>query len=194
MNQEFSSAPPGLLPGDGLTSRQGAANQGGQNGSSMTSAHDFTLTAIDGSELPLSAFAGQPVLLVNTASQCGFTPQLKELEALWRDSKPNRLVVLGVPSNDFGAQEPGTEREIAAFCATQYGVTFPLAAKQHVVGAEAHPLYKWIAAELGEDMAPRWNFHKYLIAPDGTLAGAWPSRVPPGAGEIRRAIDECLGR
>ncbi len=158
----------------------------------MASAHDFTLPTIDGRQLQLAKFAGKPVLLVNTASQCGFTPQYKELEALWREYRSKGLVVLGVPSNDFGGQEPGTETEIESFCRLNYDVTFPLAAKQSVIGAAAHPLYRWIAQELGEDMAPKWNFHKYLIAPDGALAGAWPSRVAPGAAEIGRAIGELI--
>ena len=90
---------------------------------------------------------------------------------------PKGLAVLGFPANDFGAQEPGSDAEVRAFCEKNYAVTFPLAAKQKVIGAGAHPLYRWIATELGEGAAPRWNFHKYLIGPDGALAGAWPSKV-----------------
>jgi glutathione peroxidase len=101
-------------------------------------------------------------------------------------------VVLGVPSNDFGAQEPGTAAEIKDFCSTNYAVTFPLAAKERVLGAAAHPLYRWIEAELGDAGVPRWNFHKYLIAPDGTLADAWPSAVKPQAPEIVEEIERLL--
>lgn len=158
----------------------------------MTTAHDFTLPSIGGGEIRLKDFAGAAILLVNTASECGFTPQYKDLEALWRERKGKGLVVIGVPSNDFGAQEPGGEPEIKAFCEKNYGVTFPLAAKQRVIGPGAHPLYRWIAAELGEDAAPKWNFHKYLIGPDGALAGTWPSRVAPRAPELARAIEETL--
>jgi len=158
----------------------------------MTTAHDFALPGIGGGEIRLEDFSGQAVLLVNTASECGFTPQYEDLEALWRERKGKGLVVIGVPSNDFGAQEPGSESAIAAFCEKNYAVTFPLAAKQNVIGPGAHPLYRWIAAELGEGAAPKWNFHKYLIGPDGALAGAWPSRVAPRAPDIERAIDAAL--
>lgn len=159
----------------------------------MTTAHDFTLPGIGGGEIRLKDFAGAAVLLVNTASECGFTPQYRDLEALWRERKGKRLVVLGVPSNDFGAQEPGTNAEVRAFCERNYAVTFPLAGKQKVIGADAHPLYRWIAAELGEGAAPKWNFHKYLIGPDGALAGAWPSKVAPRSPEIAKAVDAALG-
>jgi glutathione peroxidase len=158
----------------------------------MANAHDFTLPGIGGGEIRMKDFAGQAVLLVNTASECGFTPQYRDLEALWRERKGKGAVVLGVPSNDFGGQEPGNAAEIRAFCEKNYGVSFPLAAKQTVIGPGAHPLYRWIAAELGEGAAPRWNFHKYLIAPDGTLAGAWPSKVSPRAPEIRAALDAVV--
>jgi glutathione peroxidase len=158
----------------------------------MTSAHDFTLPSIGGGEIRLKDFAGEAVLLVNTASECGFTPQYRDLEALWRERKGKGLVVLGVPSNDFGAQEPGTNADVRMFCEKNYAVTFPLAEKQKVIGAGAHPLYRWIAAELGEGAAPKWNFHKYLIGPDGALAGAWPSKVGPTSPEIAQAIDAAL--
>ena len=158
----------------------------------MTSAHDFTLPGSGGGEIRLKDFAGAAVLLVNTASECGFTPQYRDLEALWRERKGKGLVVLGVPSNDFGAQEPGTDADVRAFCQKNYAVTFPLAAKQKVIGGGAHPLYRWIAAELGEGAAPRWNFHKYLIGPKGALAGAWPSKIAPKSPEIAKAIAEAL--
>jgi glutathione peroxidase len=158
----------------------------------MASAHDFTFTTIDHSPLALKDFAGRPVLLVNVASFCGFTPQYAELEQLHETYGPKGLVVLGVPSNDFGAQEPNSEPEIARFYETSYGVTFPLTSKQKVIGADAHALYRWIAEEAGEDAAPKWNFHKYLIGKDGSLQGAWPSRVRPMAGEITSAIEAEL--
>lgn len=155
-------------------------------------AHDFTFAAIDGKRLDLSSFAGRPVLVVNVASQCGFTPQYGGLQKLYETYGPRGLVVLGVPSNDFGAQEPGSEAEIATFCETSYGVSFPMTAKQKVIGPDAHALYQWIAAEAGEDAAPKWNFHKYLIGKDGSLLGAWPSRVKPDAAEIVSAVEAAL--
>jgi glutathione peroxidase len=159
----------------------------------MMTAHDFSFPAIEGGEIKLAAWTGRPLLVVNTASFCGFTPQYRDLEALWRRYKNRGLVVLGVPSNDFGAQEPGTATEIKKFCEI-FDVSFPLADKQRVIGTDAHPFYRWIVAELGEDAAPRWNFHKYLIAPDGMLAGAWPSRVKPDTREIVDEIEFFLPR
>jgi glutathione peroxidase len=163
-------------------------------GERTMSAHDFSFTSIDGKPLPLKGFAGKAVLVVNTASFCGFTPQYQGLEAVWRKYRDRGLVVLGVPSNDFGEQEPGSTAEIKQFCETNYQIDFPLTDKQHVIGGAAHPFYKWIVAELGEGGAPRWNFHKYLIAPDGTLAGAWPSKVTPESAEVAKAIEGAIGR
>lgn len=155
-------------------------------------AHDYSFTAIDGRPLELKDFAGKAVLVVNVASYCGFTPQYTDLQDLHEAYGSKGLVVLGVPSNDFGAQEPRGESEIAKFCDSVYGVTFPLTAKQTVIGPDAHPLYKWIAAQAGEGAAPKWNFHKYLIGKDGSLVGAWPSRVRPGGSEIVEAIEGAL--
>jgi glutathione peroxidase len=100
--------------------------------------------------------------------------------------------VLGVPCNDFGAQEPGTEGEIKTFCETSFGVDFPMTSKEHVLGAAAHPFYQWAAKELGEGGTPRWNFHKYLVAKDGTLAGTFGSRTEPEAAEVKAAIETAL--
>jgi len=158
----------------------------------MTNAHSFSFTSIEGKALPLSGYKGKAVLVVNTASACGFTPQYKGLEALWKAYKDKGLVVLGVPSNDFGAQEQGSESEIKEFCEMRYGVDFPLTSKVHVTGAEAHPLYQWIAKALGEGGAPRWNFHKFLIGKDGSIAGAFNSKVTPDGAELKHAIDEAL--
>jgi glutathione peroxidase len=99
-----------------------------------------------------------------------------------------------VPANDFGAQEPGTETEIKTFCETRFAVDFPMTAKEHVIGPDAHPLYKWIAGELGEGAAPKWNFHKYLINKDGTLAGTFGSRTEPGDAEMNKEIDAALAK
>ena len=153
------------------------------------SGFDFSFRKIDGGALPLSAWRGKPVLVVNTASECGYTPQYAGLEKLWQRYRDRGFVLLGVPSNDFGAQEPGNEAEIKEFCTRNYGVDFPLAAKERVTGADAHPFYQWVAQEAG---APRWNFHKYLIAPDGKLAGAWASRVAPEDAAISGAIEAAL--
>jgi len=155
-------------------------------------AYAFSFASIAGESLPLARFRGKPLLIVNTASFCGYTPQYAELETLYERYRDRGLAVLAVPSNDFGEQEPGTAGEIAQFCATRYRVQFPLTEKTHVVGASAHPFYRWIESELGEGGTPRWNFHKYLIAPDGSLAGAWPSAVKPLAPEIVSEIEQLL--
>ena len=158
----------------------------------MTNAHSFAFKTIDGNELPLAQFSGRAVLIVNTASACGLTPQYKGLEALWNSYKAQGLVVLGVPCNDFGAQEPGTEGEIKTFCQTHFGVDFPMTSKEHVIGSAAHPFYQWAATELGEGGTPRWNFHKYLIGRDGSLAGNFGSRTEPDAAEVKAAVEAIL--
>jgi len=157
-------------------------------------AHRFEFTSIDGEKLPLDAWRGRPILVVNTASFCGYTPQYRELEELWQRYRDRGLVVLGVPSNDFGQQEPGSAAEIRQFCESNYRVDFPLAEKCRVIGGAAHPFYRWIADSLGEAGTPRWNFHKYLIAPDGELAGGWPSWVTPTDRRITAEIDQMLPR
>jgi len=114
---------------------------------------------------------------------------------LWQRYRDRGLVVLGVPSNDFGRQEPGSAGEIKQFCALNYSVDFPLTEKYRVIGGDAHPFYRWIAESLGEAGTPRWNFHKYLLGPDGQLAGAWPAQVAPTdrriTGEIERLLPEA---
>ncbi len=156
------------------------------------SAHDFSFTSIDGEPLPLQRFKGRLLLVVNTASECGFTSQYAALESLWRQYRARGLAVLGVPSNDFGDQEPGDEAAIKRFCATYYAIDFPLTDKQRVIGADAHPFFRWLVDELGEAAAPKWNFHKYLVGPDGELAGLWPSKVAPLDRQIVDAIEAML--
>ena len=135
---------------------------------------------------------GQPTLVVNTASECGYTPQYKELQALWQKYKDRGLIVLGLPCNDFGAQEPGEAAQIGAFCQKNYGVDFPLSAKVSITGAQRHPFYQSIANELGEEQLPRWNFHKYLVGRQGELLGSWPPKVSPLDPQIISAIEAAL--
>jgi len=157
-----------------------------------TTAHAFSFTGIDGEDLPLSRFSGRALLVVNTASRCGFTPQYKGLQALWERYGDRGLVVLGVPSNDFGRQEPGSEAEIRNFCTISYNVTFPMTEKAGVTGAEAHPFYKWAREQVGFMGAPKWNFHKYLIAPDGHLADWFSSVTGPKSGRLVKAVEAVL--
>ena len=161
-------------------------------GSAGQTAHDFSFTAIDGGPLSLSEFAGQPVRVVKTASRCGFTRQYGELQDVWERYRDRGLVVLGVPSNDFGGQEPGTEAEIKEFCEVNFSVDFPMTAKVAVRGAEAHPFYAWAASELGEATVPRWNFHKYLLGRDGRLVDWFSTPTPPDAPPVLAAIESAL--
>lgn len=157
-----------------------------------TSAHDFNFTSIEGEPLPLEQYAGKAVLLVNTASRCGFTPQYAGLQELWERYRDRGLVVLAVPSNDFLNQEPGSAQEIKEFCEVHFGIDFPMTEKQKVIGRDAHPLYRWIAAELGRDGKPRWNFHKFLIGPDGAVVTGWGSRTRPLADAVLAEIERVI--
>ena len=161
-----------------------------QDASAMN-AHDYSFETIDGKPLPLSQFKGKAVLVVNTASFCGFTPQYEQLQAVWQARREQGVVVLGVPSNDFGEQEPGSAAEIKEFCESKYDVDFPLAAKVKTVGSDAHPFYKWAGAAKG---APKWNFHKYLLNGDGELVAAFPSATKPDSAAVQKAIDAALAR
>lgn len=158
----------------------------------MTSATDFTLQTPSGEPLPLSQWAGRPILVVNTASRCGFTPQYAGLQRLWTEYGPRGLVVLGVPSNDFGGQEPGTDAEIGAFCTTRFAATFPLAAKARVSGPDATPLFHWLAEQAGALGKPRWNFFKYLVGRDGRFRDWFASTTGPDSTKLRAAVERCL--
>lgn len=160
------------------------------NVSRMT-AYAFSFTGLDGAALRLGDHEGKPVLVVNTASLCGYTPQYAGLQALWTRFKERGLVIIGVPSNDFGSQEPGEAAEISHTAHQTYGVTFPLAAKVAVRGASPHPFYKWAATERPLD-APRWNFHKYLIGRDGRIVASFPSAVAPDDARLIAAIEKEL--
>lgn len=139
----------------------------------------------------LCEYAGKVVLVVNTASQCGYTPQYEGLEALYRKYRDRGLVVLGFPSNDFGAQEPGSNQEIASFCVNQYAIDFPMFAKTSVRGSGANPLFAELGRATGSQ--PRWNFHKYLIARDGKQVQSFDTRVAPGDPKLVGAIEKLLG-
>jgi glutathione peroxidase len=157
-----------------------------------SSALDFTFEGVDGKPIALSGFKGRAVLIVNTASECGFTEQYKGLQALWETYKTRGLVVLAVPSNDFGEQEPGTNEEIRQFCTNVYGLGFPVAGKTVVKGEQAHPFYRYAAETLGIKALPRWNFHKYLIDANGNLVDWFASSTEPEAPRVKRAIERAL--
>jgi glutathione peroxidase len=149
-------------------------------------------TLLEEKPFPLSQFEGQVLLVVNTASLCGFTPQYDDLEKLYTTYKNQGLVVIGVPSNDFGHQEPGTNLEIESFCKVNYGVSFPMTSKEVVSGQKAHPFYVWAKESFGS--VPKWNFHKYLIDRRGTLIDYFNSTTSPDAKRVCEAIEKALAQ
>lgn len=152
----------------------------------------LALPALEGGTHSAALFQGKVVLVVNTASMCGFTGQYEDLQALWQRYKGRDFVVLGVPSNDFGGQEPGSSAQIKSFCQLNYGVDFPLLEKQVVTGSGAHPLYRWAAAATGPAGVPRWNFHKLLIGRDGRLVTWFATPVKPTDPEVLKRVDAAL--
>jgi glutathione peroxidase len=147
---------------------------------------------LTGGSIDLAVYRGKVVLVVNTASQCGFTGQYEGLEKLYQARSKDGLVIVGVPSNDFGGQEPGSAQEIKKFCDLNYGVTFPMAAKYAVTGESAHPFYRQARSILGQKAEPAWNFHKILVGKDGLPVNAFGSSVTPDAPELTSAIDSAL--
>lgn len=157
------------------------------------SALQFSFDMPDGSQLPLEQFAGKTVLVVNTATKCGFSKQLAGLQELHERYSDNGLVVIAVPSNDFGNQEPLKDGEIAGFCEAKYGAKYLMTAKTSVKGKLAHPFYAWAAETLGSAARPYWNFHKYLIGPDGSIVAWFSTPTKPTSSKIVRAIEAQLG-
>ena len=153
-------------------------------------AFSFDFESIEGNPMPFSDFKGKALLVVNTASQCGFTYQYEGLQNVWDEYKDEGLVVIGIPSNNFGAQEPGQEGEVKEFCETTFGINFPMTSKEDVKGENAHPFYQWLKSEYGK--TPKWNFHKYLITPDGALAKSFLSTTKPQSNKVKKAIENVL--
>ena len=158
---------------------------------SRITAYAFSFPALEKGDIKLADYAGQPLVVVNTASLCGFTPQYAGLQQLWTEFHDRGLMIVGVPSNDFGGQEPGGASDIAETAQHQYGVTFPIAAKTVVKGPNAHPFYKW-AADLRPKDVPRWNFHKYLIGRDGNIADVFPESVEPMDTRVKTTVARAL--
>ena len=157
-------------------------------GISARTCYTISFDGLTGGVIRLGDFAGRPVLVVNTASLCGYTPQLDALQTLWSALGPRGLMMIGAPSNDFGAQEPGGVEEIMQ-TAHRYGVSFALAAKVKVAGADAHPFYRWAAIERPKD-PPRWNFHKYLVGRDGHIAASFATEITPMDARVIAAIEK----
>ncbi|WP_316232462.1 glutathione peroxidase [Bradyrhizobium sp. SZCCHNR1051] len=174
------------LSGATLTSQAAHAD----NAVSKMTAYRFSFPALAGEPIRLADFAGKPVLVVNTASQCGYTPQYTGLQKLWSEFHERGLAIIAVPSNDFN-QEPGIAGDIAELANKEYGVTFPMTAKAVVTGSNAHPFYRW-AAEARPKETPRWNFHKYLIGRDGYIADVFASSVEPTDTRVKTAVARLL--
>lgn len=157
--------------------------------------HDFTLENIDGDQVSLSTYAGKVVLVVNVASFCGFTRQYADLQKLYKDHEADGLVILGIPANDFGAQEPGTNEEIKEFCATKFDITFPLFSKVTVKGKGMAPLYAWLTSGGGNDKLAgdvRWNFEKFLVGKDGVLRTRYASNIELANEDLVTALEKAL--
>ncbi|NJL43129.1 MAG: glutathione peroxidase [Pseudanabaena sp. RU_4_16] len=156
----------------------------------MQTLHEITIKNIDGQETNLSKYKGKVCLVVNVASQCGYTPQYKGLEALYQAYKGKGLEVLGFPSNDFGAQEPGTEAQIKQFCSTKYDVSFDMFSKVKVTGAEKAGIYKYLTEATGNEV--QWNFNKFLVNKEGKVVKYYASSVAPDSPELKKDIDSLL--
>ena len=158
------------------------------------SAFDFSFPSIEGTNLNLSDYQGRVLLIVNTASRCGFTRQYSALQNLWSAYRKEGLVVIGVPSNDFGGQELGTEAEVKQFCEVNFDIDFPMTAITKIKGAQAHEFYKWAEAQVGMLGKPKWNFHKFLVGRDGQIADWFSSVSEPDSPKFRSAIEQALAQ
>jgi glutathione peroxidase len=168
-----------------------ASRANAQTGVSRITAYAFSFPGLAGGDVRLAEYSGRPLLVVNTASLCGYTPQYTGLQQIFAEFGSRGLGMIGVPSNDFGGQEPGGATDIAETAQHQYAVTFPITAKAVVTGAAAHPFYKWAAEARPKDV-PKWNFHKYLIGRDGYIADVFASAVEPTNTRIKTAIARAL--
>ena len=157
--------------------------------------YDYTLNSIDGQSAPLSAYKGKVVMLVNVASRCGFTPQYTALESIYEKYKDRGFVIVGIPANNFGGQEPGTNAEIKTFCASKYNVTFPMMAKVSVKGEDTTPLYQFLTDKAAHPQTGgeiKWNFTKFLVGPDGRVITRFEPEVTPDAPQVTSAIEKAL--
>tara|TARA_B100001123_G_C14794823_1_gene821952 strand:- start:55 stop:618 length:564 start_codon:yes stop_codon:yes gene_type:complete len=153
---------------------------------------DYNIKSLDGNNIELSDYKKKAILLVNVASNCGFTKQYTELQELWEKYKDSGLVVLGVPSNQFGGQEPGTNEEIKKFCEVNFNISFPITDKVDVKGKNAHPIYVWAKDNFGKSAVPKWNFHKILINTDGKIQDTYSSLTKPNSKKITQEIEKIL--
>ena len=154
--------------------------------------YDFQFKDLDGSPLKLSDYKGKIIIAVNVASQCGFTKQYEDMQNIWEKYQTKGIVMLGIPSNDFGKQEPGTSKEIKNFCEAKFGITFPMTEKVSVKGSEAHPFYIWARENYGKAAVPKWNFHKIIINREGKIEKTFGSITNPSSKKFKSAIEKLL--
>ena len=155
-------------------------------------AYDFAFKDLDGNELSLAEFKDKVIIVVNVASQCGFTSQYEDMQKIWENYQSKGIVMLGVPSNDFGKQEPGTNKEIKNFCEAKFGITFPMTEKVSVKGNEAHPFYIWAKENHGKSAVPKWNFHKIIINKEGKIEKTFSSMTNPSSQKFKEVIENLL--
>ena len=155
-------------------------------------AYDFKFKDLEGSPLSLSEYRGKIIVAVNVASQCGFTKQYGDMQNIWEKYQSKGVVILGIPSNDFGKQEPGTSKEIKNFCEAKFGITFPMTEKVSVKGSEAHPFYIWARENYGKSAIPKWNFHKIIIDKNGKIAETFSSITNPSSKKFIEVLDRLI--
>ena len=154
--------------------------------------YDFQFKSIEGNTIKLSRYQNKVLLIVNTASRCGFTPQYNALQNLWDEYKKRGLIVIGVPSGDFGNQELSADSKIKDFCEVNFNINLPMTTRSHVKGPKAHPFYKWAIKQVGFTGTPRWNFHKFLIGPEGKLVDWFASTTSPNSSKVKTKIEQQL--
>ena len=155
-------------------------------------AYDFNFKDLDGSNLSLSEYKGKVIIVVNVASQCGFTSQYEDMQKVWDKYQSKGVVMLGVPSNDFGKQEPGSNEDIKNFCEAKFGISFPMTEKVSVKGSEAHPFYIWAKENHGKSAVPKWNFHKIIIDKNGKIAETFTSITNPSSKKFIKALEKLI--
>lgn len=155
-------------------------------------AYDFNFISIDGKPLKLSNFKEKLIVVINVASQCGFTKQYRDMQNIWEKYSNKGVIIIGVPSNDFGNQEPGTNQEIKNFCESKFGITFPMTEKVNVVGNNAHPFYIWAKKSYGQSSIPKWNFHKIIIGKNGKVEKTFTSLTNPSSDKFINYLNENL--
>ena len=155
-------------------------------------AYDFSFIDLDGSKINLSSFKNKVIVIINVASQCGFTNQYEDMQSIWERYQKDGLIIIGIPSNDFGNQEPGSESEIKTFCEAKFGITFPMTEKVIVKGDNAHPFYQWAKDNYGNSAIPKWNFHKIIIDKNGKIADTFASITNPSSKRFIKVIEKNL--